>query len=203
MSTQLLLATRNAGKLAELQRLLESAVPGVEVIGLRDVAEYPEAPETGATFEENALLKAREAVKYTGLPAVADDSGLTVDALNGMPGVLSARWSGRHGDDDANTALLLGQLADVPDERRGGAFVCAAALVTPDGTEHVLERQWRGRIVREKRGGNGFGYDPVFVPDGLELTSAELAPGEKDARSHRGQAFAALVPVLAEILAAR
>jgi XTP/dITP diphosphohydrolase len=203
MSTQLLLATRNAGKLAELQRLLESAVPGVEVIGLRDVAEYPEAPETGATFEENALLKAREAVKYTGLPAVADDSGLAVDALNGMPGVLSARWSGRHGDDDANTALLLGQLADVPDERRGGAFVCAAALVTPDGTEHVLERQWRGRIVREKRGGNGFGYDPVFVPDGLELTSAELAPGEKDARSHRGQAFAALVPVLAEILAAR
>ena len=203
MSTRLLLATRNAGKLAELQRLLQSAVPGIEVVGLRDVEEYPEAPETGATFEENALLKAREAVKYTGLPAVADDSGLAVDALNGMPGVLSARWSGRHGDDDANTALLLGQLADVPDERRGGAFVCAAALVTPDGTEHVLERQWRGRVVRDKRGSNGFGYDPVFVPDGLELTSAELAPEEKDARSHRGQAFAALVPVLAEILGAR
>jgi XTP/dITP diphosphohydrolase len=203
MSTRLLLATRNAGKLAELQRLLESAVPGVEVVGLRDVEEYPEAPETGATFEENALLKAREAVRYTGLPAVADDSGLAVDALNGMPGVLSARWSGRHGDDDANTALLLGQLADVPEERRGGAFVCAAALVTPDGTEHVLERRWRGRIIDEKRGSNGFGYDPVFVPDGLELTSAELAPAEKDARSHRGQAFAALVPVLAEILGAR
>ncbi|CAA9264633.1 MAG: Nucleoside 5-triphosphatase RdgB (dHAPTP, dITP, XTP-specific) [uncultured Blastococcus sp.] len=203
MSTRLLLATRNAGKLAELQRLLESAVPGVEVVGLRDVEEYPEAPETGATFEENALLKAREAVRYTGLPAVADDSGLAVDALNGMPGVLSARWSGRHGDDDANTALLLGQLADVPEERRGGAFVCAAALVTPDGTEHVLERRWRGRIIGEKRGSNGFGYDPVFVPDGLELTSAELSPEEKDARSHRGQAFAALVPVLAEILGAR
>jgi XTP/dITP diphosphohydrolase len=203
MSTRLLLATRNAGKLAELQRLLESAVPGLEVVGLRDVEEYPEAPETGATFEENALLKAREAVKYTGLPAVADDSGLTVDALNGMPGVLSARWSGRHGDDDANTALLLGQLADVPDERRGGAFVCAAALVTPDGTEHVLERQWRGRVVRDKRGSNGFGYDPIFVPEGLELTAAELSPAEKDARSHRGQAFAALVPVLAEVLGAR
>jgi XTP/dITP diphosphohydrolase len=203
MSTRLLLATRNAGKLAELQRLLESAVPGIEVVGLGDVEDYPEAPETGATFEENALLKAREAVKYTGLPAVADDSGIAVDALNGMPGVLSARWSGRHGDDDANTALLLGQLADVPDERRGAAFVCAAALVTPDGTEHVLERQWRGRVVREKRGSNGFGYDPVFVPDGLELTSAELAPGEKDARSHRGQAFAALVPVLAELLGTR
>jgi XTP/dITP diphosphohydrolase len=200
MSTRLLLATRNAGKLAELRRLLEAAVPGVEVIGLRDVDDYPEAPESGATFEENALLKAREAVRYTGLPAVADDSGLTVDALNGMPGVLSARWSGRHGDDDANTALLLGQLADVPDERRGAAFVCAAALVTPDGTERVLERLWRGRLVHEKRGTNGFGYDPVFVPEGLDVTSAELEPAEKDARSHRGQAFAALVPVLAEVL---
>jgi XTP/dITP diphosphohydrolase len=199
---RLLLATRNPGKLAELQRLLEAAVPGVEVVGLRDVDEYPEAPETGATFEENALLKAREAVRYTGLPAVADDSGLTVDALNGMPGVLSARWSGRHGDDDANTALLLGQLADVPDERRGGAFVCAAALVTPDGAERVLERQWRGRVIHEKRGTKGFGYDPVFVPDGLDVTSAELSPAEKDARSHRGQAFAALVPILAEVLGA-
>ncbi|SFE90941.1 RdgB/HAM1 family non-canonical purine NTP pyrophosphatase [Blastococcus tunisiensis] len=199
--TRLLLATRNAGKLAELQRLLETAVPGVEVIGLRDVPDYPEAPETGATFADNALLKAREAVRHTGLPAVADDSGLAVDALGGMPGVLSARWSGRHGDDEANTALLLGQIADVPDERRGGAFVCAAALVTPDGTERVIERQWRGRIVRAKRGSNGFGYDPVFVPEGLDLTSAELSPADKDARSHRGQAFAAMVPVLAEVLA--
>src|SRR3954454_16033422 len=201
--TKLLLATRNPGKLAELQRLLESAGPGVEVVGLRDVEDYPEAPETGATFEENALLKAREAVRHTGLPAVADDSGITVDALNGMPGVLSARWSGRHGDDDANPALLLGQLADVPDERRGAAFVCAAALVTPEGAEHVLERQWRGRVIREKRGTNGFGYDPIFVPDALTVTSAELAPGEKDALSHRGQAFAALVPVVAEVLGRR
>src|SRR3954451_20375421 len=200
MSTRLLLATRNAGKLAELQRLLETAVPGVEVVGLRDVDEYPEAPETGTTFAANALLKAREAVRYTGLPAVADDSGITVDALNGMPGVLSARWSGRHGDDDANTALLLTQLADVPDERRGAAFVSAAALVTPDGAERVVEREWRGRVIREKRGTNGFGYDPVFVPDGLDVTSAELSPEEKDARSHRGQAFRALVPVVAEAL---
>jgi XTP/dITP diphosphohydrolase len=198
--TKLLLATRNAGKLAELQRLLETAVPGIDVVGLGDVPDYPEAPETGATFQENALLNAREAVRYTGLAAVADDSGLTVDALNGMPGVLSARWSGRHGDDDANTALLLGQIADVPDERRGAAFVCAAALVTPDGRERVLERQWRGSVVREKRGSNGFGYDPVFVPEGLDVTSAELSPDEKDARSHLGQAFAALVPVLAEVL---
>ncbi|SDY88611.1 XTP/dITP diphosphohydrolase [Geodermatophilus africanus] len=200
MSDRLLLATRNPGKLAELQRLLESAVPGVAVVGLRDVPEYPEAPESGATFAENALLKAREAVRYTGLPAVADDSGLTVDALNGMPGVLSARWSGRHGDDAGNTALLLGQLADVPDERRGGAFVCAAAVVTPTGAERVLERSWRGQVVREPRGANGFGYDPVFLPDGLEHTAAELTAAEKDARSHRGQAFAALVPLVAELL---
>ena len=203
MTTRVLLATRNAGKLAELQRLLSSAVPGVDVVGLRDVPEYPEAPETGATFTENALLKAHEAVRYTGLPSIADDSGLTVDALNGMPGILSARWSGRHGDDDANSTLLLGQLADVPDERRGAAFVCAAAFVTPDGTELVLERQWRGQVIREKRGSNGFGYDPVFLPRGLEVTSAELAPEEKDARSHRGQAFAALVPLIAAALEPR
>jgi XTP/dITP diphosphohydrolase len=199
MSDHLLLATRNPGKLAELQRLLESAVPGVAVVGLRDVPEYPESPETGATFAENALLKAREAVRYTGLPAVADDSGLTVDALNGMPGVLSARWSGRHGDDAANTALLLGQLADVPDERRGGAFVCAAAIVTPDGAERVLERSWRGQVVREPRGTNGFGYDPVFLPDGgaAGRTMAELSPEEKDAISHRGRAARALQAWLA------
>lgn len=200
MSDRLLLATRNPGKLAELRRLLVSAVPGVEVIGLAEVPEYPEAPETGATFADNALLKAREAVGYTGLPAVADDSGLTVDALGGMPGVLSARWSGRHGDDAANTALVLAQLADVPDERRGAAFVCAAAIVTPDGAERVLERSWRGRVVREPRGDNGFGYDPVFLPDGLERTAAELTAAEKDARSHRGRAFAALVPLVAELL---
>jgi XTP/dITP diphosphohydrolase len=199
---RLLLATRNAGKLAELQRLLAGAVPGVEVVGLDAVGEVPDTVETGATFAENALLKARDAARATGLPAVADDSGLAVDALNGMPGVLSARWSGRHGDDDANTALLLGQLADVPDERRGAGFVCAAALVTPDGREHVLERHWRGRVIRERRGTNGFGYDPVFVPEGLDVTSAELEPAEKDARSHRGQAFAALVPLVAEALRA-
>lgn len=198
--SRLLLATRNSGKLAELQRLLATAVPGVEVLGLHDVPEYPEAPETGVTFAENALLKAREAVRYTGLAAVADDSGITVDALNGMPGVLSARWSGRHGDDPANTALLLGQLADVPDERRGAAFVCAAAVVTPDGTERVLERTWPGAVLRGPRGSNGFGYDPVFLPAGLDRTSAELAAAEKDAISHRGQAFAALIPVVAELL---
>ena len=199
MSTRLLLATRNAGKLAELQRLLATAVPGVEVVGLRDVPEYPEAPETGATFEENALLKAREAVRYTGLPAVADDSGITVDALNGMPGVLSARWSGGHGDDDANLNLVLGQLHDVPDERRGAQFVCAAALVLADGTETLVRGEWRGTLVRERRGANGFGYDPIFRPDGETRTSAEMEPAEKDAVSHRGRALRALLPALREL----
>ena len=201
--SRVLLASRNPKKLAELRRILDPLVPGVEVLGLDEVREYDEPRETEPTFEGNALIKARAALAATGLPSLADDSGLCVDALNGMPGVLSARWSGLHGDDDANTALLLGQLADVPDERRGAAFVCAAALVTPDGTERVLEREWRGAVIREKRGTNGFGYDPVFVPEGLEVTSAELAPQEKDARSHRGQAFAALVPVLAEVLGSR
>jgi XTP/dITP diphosphohydrolase len=199
---KLLLATRNTGKLAELRRMLADRsvdLTGVEVLGLADVAEFPDAPETGATFAENALAKARDAAAATGLPSVADDSGLAVDALNGMPGVLSARWSGRHGDDEANLRLLLGQLADVPDERRGGAFVCAAALVVPGGSETVVHGEWRGRIVREPRGTGGFGYDPLFVPDGEERTSAELSPQEKDAASHRGRAMRALLPHLREL----
>jgi XTP/dITP diphosphohydrolase len=192
---RLLLASRNPGKLVELQRML-SAAGGVAVVGLNDVAEFPEAPETGATFAENALAKGRDAVAATGLPAVADDSGLAVDALNGMPGVLSARWAGRHGDDVANLELLLAQLGDVPDERRGAAFVCAAALVLPDGTEIVEHGVWPGRIVRAPRGSGGFGYDPIFVPDGEQRTSAELEPQEKDAASHRGRAMRALLPHL-------
>lgn len=194
---KILLATRNAGKLVELRRLAEGS--DVEVLGLADVPEFPEAPETGATFAENALAKARDAAAATGLPSVADDSGLAVDALNGMPGVLSARWVGRHGDDLANLNLLLGQLADVPDERRGAAFVCAAALVVPDGPEEVVHGEWRGRLVRAPRGSNGFGYDPIFVPEGEERTSAELSPAEKDAASHRGRAFRALLPHLAAL----
>jgi XTP/dITP diphosphohydrolase len=195
--TRLLLATRNAGKLVELQRLLVAAdLGGVEVLGLRDVPEFPEAPETGATFAENALAKARDAATATGLPAVADDSGLAVDALNGMPGVLSARWSGKHGDDLANLELLLGQLADVPDERRGAAFVCAAALVVPGGTEVIEHGEWRGRLIRAPRGANGFGYDPIFVPEAEQRSSAELEPVEKDAASHRGRAMRALLPHL-------
>lgn len=192
MSGRILLATRNAGKLVELRRMLA----GFEIVGLADVPEFPDAPETGATFAENALAKARDAAEATGLPSVADDSGLAVDALNGMPGVLSARWSGRHGDDAANLELLLAQLGDVPDDRRGAAFVCAAALVVPGGTETVVHGEWTGTIVRAPRGTNGFGYDPVFVPDGSDRTSAELTAAEKDAASHRALALAALLPHL-------
>lgn len=198
--TRLLLATRNTGKLDELRRILEAeGVRGLEVVGLDAVAEFPEAPETGATFEANAVAKAADAVTATGLPAVADDSGLTVDALNGMPGVLSARWAGRHGDDVANLELLLGQLADVPDERRGAAFVSAASLVRPGGSEVVVRGEWRGTLTRESRGTNGFGYDPIFVPEYGTRTSAELAPEEKDADSHRGRALRLLLPHLREL----
>lgn len=195
--TDVLLATRNPGKLVELRRMLGATeVAGIRVLGLADVPEFPEEPETGATFAENALAKARDAAKATGLASVADDSGLVVDALNGMPGVLSARWSGRHGDDHANLELVLDQLADVSDDRRGAAFVCAAALVVPGGEEIVVHGEWAGYLGRAPRGTNGFGYDPIFVPDGEDRTSAELAPEEKDALSHRGRALRALLPHL-------
>jgi XTP/dITP diphosphohydrolase len=198
--SRVLLATRNAKKLVELRRILDAeGVTGVEVVGLDAVAPFPETPETAATFEENALAKARDAARASCLPCVADDSGLTVDALNGMPGVLSARWAGKHGDDQANLDLVLGQLADVPDARRGGAFVCAAALAKPDSGEVVVRGEWRGRIVREERGTNGFGYDPIFVPEGETRTSAEMSPEEKDASSHRGRALRQLLPHLREL----
>jgi XTP/dITP diphosphohydrolase len=193
--SQLLLASRNAKKLAELRRILASRLPDIEVLGLDDAPAYPEVPESGATFGENALIKAREGYRRTGLPTVADDSGLAVDALNGMPGVFSARWAGRHGDDEANLQLVLAQLADVPDERLGAAFVCAVAYVGPDG-EIVTDGRMPGRLIREKRGDNGFGYDPIFVPDGCHLTSAELDRDAKDAISHRGHALRALAEEL-------
>jgi len=196
---RLLLASRNAKKLAELRRILAGVVQ-VELVGLDDVPPYDEVPESGATFAANALLKAREAARHTGLPAVADDSGLAVDALNGMPGVLSARWAGRDRDDLANLRLVLDQVADVPDDRRGAAFVCAAALVLPDGTEHVVEGRMAGSLLRAPRGDGGFGYDPIFVPSGETRTAAELPPAEKDAISHRGRALRALGVHLATVL---
>jgi XTP/dITP diphosphohydrolase len=197
----LLVASRNPKKLAELQRVLEAAgVSGLTLLSLDDVRAFDEAPETSATFEENALAKARDAHRATGLATVADDSGLEVAALNAMPGVLSARWSGRHGQDAANTSLLLAQLADVPDERRGAAFVSACALVH-DAAEVVVRGEWPGSIVRQPRGDGGFGYDPVFLPVGSSRTAAELTPVEKDAASHRARALAALLPALRELAA--
>ena len=187
----LVLATRNEGKLRELARIIDS-----QVIGLDAFPDAPDVPETGATFEANALLKARAIASHTGLPAVADDSGLCVDALNGMPGVLSARWAGRHGADQANLDLLLAQVADVPDARLGARFVCAAALVVPGAGEWVTTGEVAGRLIREPRGSGGFGYDPIFQPDGFDLTTAEMTPEAKDAISHRGRAFRALAPYI-------
>jgi XTP/dITP diphosphohydrolase len=197
---RLVLATANQHKLAELTRILAA---GHVDVALASLAEFPGAPdvaETGATFAENALLKARAIAQFTGLPAVADDSGLCADALNGMPGVLSARWSGRHGDDEANLRLLLAQLADTPEERRGAQFVCAAALVLPGGREHVSEGIVRGRLIREPRGLNGFGYDPIFVPESAAITTAEMDSADKDRISHRGKALRGLAPVIAAFL---
>jgi XTP/dITP diphosphohydrolase len=198
---KVLLATANTKKLAELQRILDTALGSSRVtsVGLGDFDDYPDVPETGLTFGENALLKAREGARRTGLPTVADDSGLAVDALNGMPGVFSARWSGRHGDDDANLDLVLAQISDVPDEHRGAAFVCAAALVLPNGREHLVEGRQPGRIIRVRRGTGGFGYDPVFLGEGQDRTNAELSAEEKDAISHRGKALRNLAKVIAEL----
>lgn len=197
--TQLVLATRNAHKLEELRRILADAGLAVELVGVEvfDATKpVPEVAETGTSFAANALLKAHATAQATGLPSIADDSGLCVDVLGGMPGVFSARWSGRHGDDLANVELLLDQLADLADEHRAAHFTCAAALAFPDGSEHVVEGRMLGTLVRAPRGTGGFGYDPIFVPEGEQRTSAEMAPAEKDAISHRGRALQALVSTL-------
>lgn len=198
--TRLVLATRNAHKVAELQQILQGAGLDVELVGVDAFDDVPDVPETGLTFAANALLKAHAVARATGLPAVADDSGLCVDALGGMPGIFSARWAGTHGDDRANLELLLAQLSDIADEHRGAHFTCAAALALPDGTERVVEGRLPGRLTRAPRGTNGFGYDPILQVDGDTRTAAELTPDEKNAISHRGRAFRALAPVVAELL---
>ncbi len=204
---QVLLASRNAKKIAEMRRILDEVLtsmggPGIEVLGLDDVASYDEPVEDQPSFEGNALLKAHAALRATGLPSLADDSGLCVDALNGMPGVLSARWSGRPKDDDRNNALLLEQLADVPDRRRGAQFRCAVAFAHPDGAQKVTAAEMPGRVIRDLRGQGGFGYDVLFVPDEQEgaLTSAELTPEAKDLISHRGRSLRAIAPVVVDLL---
>ena len=203
-ASTVVLASRNAAKLRELARILAAADHGGTRIRLAGLDEFPGTPditETGATFEENALLKARAIAGHVGLPAVADDSGLCVDALSGMPGVLSARWAGGHGADWANLELVLAQVADVPDSRLGARFVCAAALAVPGpgAREWVVTGQVEGRLVRAPRGSGGFGYDPIFLPDGFDQTTAEMTAEAKDAISHRGRAFRALTPFITGI----
>ena len=206
--SRVFLASRNPKKLAEMQRILAEHLPDIEVLGLDDVSPYDEPAETEATFDGNARLKALAGVEATGLPSLADDSGICVDALNGMPGVLSARWAGvvdadGATKDRANNDLLLAQLADVPDERRTAQFRCSVVLAVPTSSgveEHAVEGVMPGRVIREMRGTGGFGYDVLFCADGYELTTAELPTGEKDAISHRGKALRAIAPVVAELL---
>lgn len=201
-SARVILASHNAEKLAELQRILAAAVPSLkaeQVISSVGV-DLPDVVEDAVTFQGNALLKARAAAEVTGLPAVADDSGLAVDVLGGAPGIFSARWSGGHGDDEANNDLLLAQLADVPDAHRTARFVCAAALVAPDGTEEVETGTMSGRLLHARHGAGGFGYDPLFLPEGEGRSAAELTPEQKDAISHRGEAFRAIADHVARIL---
>ncbi|WP_431678765.1 RdgB/HAM1 family non-canonical purine NTP pyrophosphatase [Kitasatospora sp. KL5] len=197
---RLVLATRNRHKVAELRDILGDAGLDVELVGADAYPEIPDVPETGVTFAENALLKAHALAKATGHPAVADDSGLCVDVLGGAPGIFSARWSGKHGDDRANLELLLAQLSDIAEPHRGAHFACAAALALPDGTERVVEGRLLGTLRTTPTGDGGFGYDPILQPLGETRTCAELTPAEKNAISHRGQAFRALAPVVRELL---
>ncbi|NNJ04053.1 RdgB/HAM1 family non-canonical purine NTP pyrophosphatase [Streptomyces sp. PKU-MA01144] len=198
--TRLILATRNPGKITELRAILADAGLGHELVGTDAYPEIPDVKETGVTFAENALLKAHTLARATGLPAVADDSGLCVDVLGGAPGIFSARWSGTHGDDTANLELLLAQLSDISEDHRAAHFTCAAALALPDGTERVVEGRLSGTLRHVPAGTNGFGYDPILQPDGETRTCAQLSPEEKNAISHRGKAFRALVPVVRELL---
>lgn len=199
---RVVLATHNAHKVGELRAIVTPLVPGLnreEIVGAGELG-LGEPVEDGVTFAENALIKARAVARATGRVAVADDSGIAVDVLGGAPGIFSARWAGRHGDDAANLALLVNQLADVPDAHRGAQFVCAAALVTPDGYEQVWLGEMRGRLARRPAGDGGFGYDPILIPEGYDVTSAELTAEQKNAISHRGKAFAQLAPALAQVL---
>ncbi len=201
MSHKLLLATRNQGKIVEFRRILDAVAPGaIELVGLDQFPDLHDVDETGKTFEENALLKAREMSEATGLPAIADDSGLCVDALNGDPGIFSARWAGTHGNDQANLEKVLEQLKDVADSERGAYFICVAALYLPDGRTFCEEGRFHGTILHAPVGENGFGYDPIFQPKGLEISSAQMSSEEKDAVSHRGKALRAIAPVVMSAL---
>lgn len=200
MTTKVVMASRNEHKIDEMRRILDAAGLNLELVGIKDFPDLPDVDETGSTFAANALLKAREICAFTGLPAIADDSGLCVDALNGMPGIFSARWAGSHGDDRANLDLLLAQIRHIDPERRTAAFHCAAAIALPNGDEQVVEGILTGRVIDAPRGANGFGYDPIFIADGYQITTAQMDSADKDAISHRGRAIAALVPVVSQLL---
>ena len=201
MSHQLLLATRNKGKIEEFRRILDAIAPGeIDLVGLDQFPHLHDVIEDGATFQENALKKAREMSIATGIPAIADDSGLCIDALNGDPGIFSARWAGMHGDDAANTAKVLEQLKDVPDQERQAHFTCVAALYLPDGRSHCEEARFDGWILHAPIGEFGFGYDPIFRPDGFELSSAQMSAEAKDAISHRGKSLRAIAPHVITLL---
>jgi XTP/dITP diphosphohydrolase len=202
MSQKLVLATRNSGKIIEFRRILEEIAPGaVELISVDQFPDLIDVEEAGSTFEENSLLKARYTSEATGLPAIADDSGLCIDALGGAPGIFSARWAGKHGDDQANLEKVLEQLKDVPEEKRGAYFLCVASLVLPDGREHVAEGRFDGSILRSAAGTNGFGYDPIFQPKGLAISSAQMSAEEKDLVSHRGKSLRSIAPHVIRLLA--
>ena len=202
MSHKLVLATRNQGKITEFRRILDALAPGaIELIGVVQFPDLVDVDETGSTFEENSLLKARYTCHATGLPAIADDSGLCVDALNGDPGIFSARWAGTHGNDQANLEKVLDQLKDVPDEKRTARFMCVASLVLPDGREQVAEGRFEGHILHAPVGENGFGYDPIFQPLGLSISSAQMRAEEKDLVSHRGKSLRSIAPHVIQLLA--
>ena len=200
MTTKVVIASRNEHKIDEMRRILNEAGLSLDLVGIQEFPDLPDVDETGETFAENALLKAREICAFTGMPAIADDSGLCVDALGGMPGIFSARWAGTHGNDLANLQLLLAQISHVAPDRRTASFRCAAAIVMPSGAEEVVEGIMAGRLIDTPRGTNGFGYDPIFIAEGYSITTAEMDSASKDAISHRGLAIAALAPTLAQLL---
>ncbi len=201
MAQTLVLATRNKGKLVEFRRILDGLAPGeINLIGVDAFPDLVDVEETGSTFEENALLKARYTADATSLPSISDDSGLCVDVLNGQPGIYSARWAGEHGNDQANLEKLLDQLRDVPDEKRTAHFTCVAALALPDGRTHVEEGLFYGRILHAPIGHEGFGYDPIFSPLGMSISSAQMSAQEKDAISHRGKALRSIAPHVIQMM---
>ena len=200
---RVVLATRNQGKVTEFRRILEEHAAGeIELLGLQDFPEMPDVEESGATFEANALLKAHATAQFTELPAIADDSGICIDYLDGAPGIFSARWAGKHGDDEANLEKVLRELSGITADKRGAQFRCVVALAHPNGEYIYEEGVMHGEIVDSPRGENGFGYDPIFQPIGFTQTSAQLSAIEKDEISHRGKALRAITGRIAPFLGA-